>query len=328
MKNEVAIQIAAIFLVVLFGIISVLQGRKARHFSKRIAELQGVYKKTDFEMSIFKTSNINHFLIAAPFNNKKIFALPLQLVILNKGDKSSHKPELFIKMNKSLLFNDGVEYQLDDEGPKKVDLSVASKTENMHTLALSIEKDLRPRQSIIFNLPISIGHGTVFKGEAAATDKAGVDLTISYWADVSFLLDVILTQEDSAPISTRFTLSVIDSDRKSAGKFLNEYNESFVSTKQKNQPNTIKSFLSNFKKTKVDIPMICMLITFDESLTKKMDKYPIYSVMEAKIEKHYGFRSSKGYCIPSIKAGLHLLTKDNDTYLKQKGYELKSNKKS
>lgn len=199
--------VVATFIGLFFGIL-------AFFYSRKVAILQGTFKKSNIKMFCkgYDLFEMNKIYFVIPFqNNEEIVAVPFEYGLVNQGDKTAVDIQVQY-ISAKVLFFDQEHLRLEKKRGHyfhKMDLSV-SDIGNKRSLAFYLQK-LEPNQIINtqFNFLIthpehSISVPVTFK------DKSKVKLQVK--VKLNFVLDFLLTSNDSKPQISRHELSIIDSN--------------------------------------------------------------------------------------------------------------------
>ena len=191
------------------SVIAVVQTHRANKFAQRVAEAEGVFGKPEIHINLFNNPKIEKMIWAIPFPGDGFVMVPLKYNIVNDGEKSSNKMELYIRMPKELHGSEFADCNIEFNCLKEIKSKFVNVNDYMHTFILSIDS-LLPKQAIDLNDAIFLGRETSFRDELIAKSKDNLSLKIGYKVNYAYAIDLVLMADNIKPISKKISISVID----------------------------------------------------------------------------------------------------------------------
>jgi hypothetical protein len=300
------IAVLSILLALIFGVIAVAQMYRANKLNRQIAKTQGLLETPNVDIRLFDEQRIEHFIFAVPLMKGKILELPLRFMIGNTGAKSARDIELFIRIPKELCYGGSDNTKLDIVGPQssKATLEVIHQTDHLETPAIKFEKALHPKQGFGLNHSLSLRTDTFLRSKLSALTKDGIEVNVSYTAQIAYLIDFILMQADQKPTSKRFSIQVINTSETTVETFFRSRNVEVQAEESK--VGFWKGLLRRFSsKHGKYLDYDFKLIQVDEKDIEADSSLPINRLSEkASLTLYSGIRWKDGwYWIPALNIG-------------------------
>jgi hypothetical protein len=212
--RENAIALTAGVASVLFGVIAILQARRANRLSSLQAKI--AQEKPSIELSMFNLKDIDAFILAVPLRKGRVVAVPIPFSLKNTGERSATDIQLYLRLPKPLCFNNLANYEY--SAPfREINFSNVD-TENFRTLILGI-KAIHPNENHICSFQLSLPFDTTLRLSKRIT------------ANIAFIVDATVAQKDARTFSKEFTLEVIDTSDSEPAEILKRMNRQIAKDK-------------------------------------------------------------------------------------------------
>lgn len=287
------------FSAVTFGVIAIIQARRAQKFAKQVATIQGAFKKPDIKIMLYNEEDTKNIILAFPISKDRVLEVPLMLSIKNDGDKTTKNVEVFLKIPKELHYSGFG--NLDIQGAKKIkkfDGEVISETNHIHTVGFSFE-NLKPQQTLKLKDYISIRSDTSIESEVVATTKNGKDVKIKYSVDYAYVIDFTIMQDDYETLTRRFSLSIIDTSDMAIKEYFERRNKVAIERYKKDKMSSKK-----------EIEKFYLIFSKHDNFIQESADLPIYQVQEDSLTGCKGLVIKDIYCyhIPALEIKCPLIS--------------------
>jgi len=280
-------------IAVILAIVAIIQSYRASKFSRRLADIEGVFEKPGVSVSLFNDPKIEDIIWAIPFPGDGFVEVPLKYEIANNRKKSSIKDiEIIIRMTKDLHGGDISEFDFKTDSLKEVKSKFVDATNYVHKFLMSFDS-LSPKQTIAYEDKVLFREGTSKECSTIAEDKNGIKLKIEYEVDFAYAIDLILMADDIEPIRRQFSHIVIDTSKVSLDDYFQKRTKSMQAQSKYNEMNLFKRiYLTNEHKNFI-------LIYCKSFALEKVGSDPLYKLNKFYVT--YGTKFINGYAIPAKK---------------------------
>lgn len=275
--------------------------RRSFEFSKSVANAQGIFDKAEIDLYTFGHKERDRFIIAVPLS-LGIWEIPLNIDIINSGNKLAEAIEIYLKINKELMYGGvGVPTIASPNVKEAKVIEPHDKTEPLQTVVITI-RDIYPGQSVIFYWPLSIRSRTIGPHEIPVTSKDGINYVVHSWISFSYPMTLTISHKHGKPISKNFEIQVIDCESRSVAKFMADYNEVLESEYKKYLS---KHWYAKWFSLERVISTFC-IISFDssnnvtKSISKGKTKININTINTKHMNVRYGLETERRMIIPGL----------------------------
>ena len=291
---------------VTLSIYTLYQRHKFNEYRKSVSIAQGVFRKSSLTLGMFGVYDVSTYILAVPLN-KSSWEIPFVLNIDNEGDKAAEELEILYRTNKEFLYAGGANLEFKNPGIKNAKVLETQESGPFITIISSME-NLHPKQGIKANLISSVRSATIFPLDIAATSSDGIDMIAETWINMSFPVDLVISQKDDKPCSRRFNIQIIDTSEISAKSFFDKYNEALRgSAKATSSDEGLWTKIRGLSAAPAK-PEKVLLVYFDEetkvkkTIRSKGHKLAVYEVPVEALYGLIGFKYPGKYVFPYFTA--------------------------
>ena len=163
-------------------------------------------KGAELNIGLYSTEAPNNLYILLPFNNNRMFLIPIVFSIKNNGATSAKNVELFITVSSDMCQTD-VDRQISKIGIARgvKHASEEGRTKYLTDSYISVG-DIPPKTIFNVSYEFSWNKETIIRMPVKATSKDGVDFTANILATISLSLEVKILQNDNKPIIKHYSI--------------------------------------------------------------------------------------------------------------------------
>jgi hypothetical protein len=221
-------------IVGVFGVLSAVYAARAVHLAKlqlelqqRTALVQNALSRPEIACGLISEKCPERIMLALPLKKERVAEVHFPLFVLNRGEKVAENISIYLRMPKTLSYNNFGELIIGHEIPLKKIESAFIAEENFSTIAFAIPR-LTNFENLSLVLPFSIREDTQVRNVAHAWTKDRVQVAIEYEFTFEYIITIFAACDGAPPVSRTYTLQVLDTAERSFSEIINARNAAMV----------------------------------------------------------------------------------------------------
>jgi len=210
-------------LIGILGVIAgVVYGRLALRQAHAIAAAQGAYAAERLHLTLYGARLVDDYVVALPQVRSAPCVLPLNIGLLNAGERTSNDIELYVRMSEFTQFLPG---ELTTAAGTATGRRFEKTAQEGHYVVNGVSLgSLHPRKSLNLQLLIAIPPGSECLSDQSVpfTTADGHKVTATFKLLMHPFLDIIVLSRDRLPLRHRLNLIFADTDGSGAKEWFAE----------------------------------------------------------------------------------------------------------